>query len=220
MIAPTLTYPNGGESIFARSIPIQWDASAYDLQGTEPIWYEVLFTDSWDATRKVDWVQIASVPSTASSFLWNVPFPIRGNNCRLGIRARNSMGVRTDINISANNFNIQERSITTPVVVSPVNNESYHQYVPIILDHSAILGTYSQRAMYQIYYSSQSNDIDWTVLRENVVVGSDPFVWDVRELLPGADYSIKVILQDDRGNSSTAVYINNINIISSIGKSM
>jgi hypothetical protein len=209
---PTLTYPNGGESVFGRTIEVTWKRPAVASKDNSPVWYELFFTDEWEVNKEPEWVQVATVPSTAEKFVWTVPVGVRGDRCRFAIAARDQRGIRTPFSTSADNFTIQERNIASPAVFSPAENGSYHQFVPIVFDHKAVNDTYSQRAFYQVYYSSEANEKDWTLVRQNVPVGSEPFFWDIRELPPGKDYALKVVLADDRGNSSIPVYVRNLKL--------
>jgi hypothetical protein len=209
---PSFVYPNGGEIVFDRELSVSWKRPAKPSIDNDPVWYELFFTDSWDDAKEPEWVQIATLPSTTDGFVWKIPFSIRSNKCRLGIRSRDHSGQRSVMNLSADNFTIQEKSLLAPAVFHPVDGGSYHQYVQIVLDYSGVSGTYSQRALYQIYYSSLSNGIDWTPVRQNIPIGTQPFFWDIRDIPPGSDYSLKVILLDDKGNSSIPVFIRDMQL--------
>lgn len=226
---PTITYPNGGESIIGNTLSITFkspnnilrnsshistlesDPNVYVLAYKKTIWYELFFTDDYDADSKTNWIHIATVPAGTEQFNWKIPFSIRGNRCKLGIRSKDVNGVRSDISESAAVFSIKEKKIQSPSVLSPTPGLPYRSFVPIVLNHEAILNTPYQRSFYNIYYRSQTYGIDWTVIQENVVAGSHPLQWDIRDLKPGS-YSIKVTLQDDYGNSSIPVIIDDISV--------
>jgi len=226
---PTVIYPNGGESIIGSTLSITFkspnnilrnsshiadlksDPNVYILEYKKTIWYELFFTDDYDASSKTNWIHISTVPAGTEQFNWKIPFSIRGNKCKIGIRSKDANGVRSDISESAGVFSIREKKIQSPSVLYPVSGLPYRSFVPIILDHDAILKSSSQRSFYNIYYRSQIYDIDWTIIQENVIVGSHPVQWDIRDLKPGS-YSVKVILQDDYGNSSIPVIIDDISV--------
>lgn len=211
---PTFTFPNGGESVFGRVLNIAWsnpsEAAGGGLQSA--VWYEIYFTADWDAASEPNWTMIAEVTSTATGFDWVIPAGVKGSDCRLAVRYRDRQGFRGDYILNGDVFSIQQRTLTRPALISPVSGETYRQFIPIIINHEAVLGTTSQRATYQIYYSSASNSIDWTLITGNLHVGSEPVYWDTRELPPGTDYDLKVTLEDDDGNSSVPAFIRDISI--------
>ena len=207
---PTITYPNGGERISDRNIAVAWQRPKYRHTLDMPVSYELFFTDSFRAGQPIDWMQIASVPSTAKSFLWKVPLSAKSRRCRVGIRCRDYRGFAGDMSYSAADFSILARSILPPSLVSPVSGGSYRVFVPIVFDNEGIRSSQSQRSFYDIYYSSESNDTDWTPVASRLPVTREPFLWDVRELPPGSDYSLRVSLSDEDENSSLTVFVRGI----------
>ena len=176
------------------------------------IFYEIYFTDDYRPDGQVDWVEIASVPSSDNSFTWAIPARTKGSQCRLGARARLLNGSREAMLISPSNFSIEARSISQSAVISPSSNETYHMVVPILIDDLGIKDTVSQRAYYEIFYSSDTLGIDWTVIRQNVYIGYGPIEWDISEISPSEDYRLKIILMDDNGLSSNPVFIDNLKL--------
>jgi len=209
---PTIIYPNGGETITNRSVVIEWVRPNVGSDSDHPIVYELFYANDWNDLKQTEWKQIATIPGNTSSFLWQLPFSLKGDKFRVGIRSRNFKGAASKMTISADNFTIQTAHISPPALISPVDSGSYHQFVPITLDHNAIKNNSSQRALYSLMYSSVSNNIDWTVIKDNVEIGSEPFLWDIRNLPAGSDYEIKVILSDSFGNASVPSFIRNIHI--------
>lgn len=210
---PTLTYPNGGESISTRTLEVTWYRE--NLHGDEPnddVWYEIYFTDSYDPEKQNAWVQIATSPSNANSFTWNVPFSIKSNKCRMGIRCRNFHGATSDMHLSAGNFTIAKRLISPPAIVRPVPGEIYRQSIPIVFDHSAIKGTASQRAFYQVSYSSDSLGIDWTILADKISIDKKQIVIDSSSWSPSEDYAFRVFLIDDDGDVSSPAFVRGLKI--------
>ena len=209
---PSILYPNGNEEIFDRTVTIQWHAPLPHDDSDNPVAYEIFFTDSYDESRQIEWVQIASIPAGATSFLWRIPRTVKSEACRVAIRCRDHMGFRGDLSTSATNFSIQDRQLSSPAVLSPVADTSYRFFVPFVLDHAGLAGTQSQRAFYDISYSSESQGIDWTTIFDDLAVGSAPFNWDARDLPPSDDYMFRIMLLDDRGNSSVPVFIRGITV--------
>ena len=109
---PTITYPNGREKIFTRTLTITWKAPVEPSPYFLPITYELYYTVDYNGDDSENWIQIASLPTHTSSFIWNIPFHIRSGRCRVGIRARDHRGYSSQLSISADNFTIQERNLS------------------------------------------------------------------------------------------------------------
>lgn len=208
---PSLLYPNGGEFITSREITMEWleptDINSHD----KLIWYEILFAESYSNNRKPEWMEIAKIPSGNTSFIWSIPEYIKGYRCRIGIRAVTNWGERSKISYSANNFSIQFKELPIPSVFEPTKNSNYFSFIPFIFDKKGIIGQCSQRAYYQIYYSSKNLNKNWTLVKGEIPVNSDPFYWDIRDIQSSDDYSFKIELIDNN-NTSEPIFINNVTI--------
>ena len=207
---PTLVYPNGGEIFTEGSISIQW-IEPLNVPSGQAIWYEIFVTDSFDAIKKPELIQIATIPYGNSSYSYYINKNLKGEKCRIGIRAVIQNGQRSQISFSADDFIITNEMLPSPSVIEPIGGNTYFSYIPIIFEHDAIMGRCSQRAFYQIFYSSEDQDIEWSLARSNIMVGSDPFDLDVSNFPTSSDYSIKIELIDD-GNVSPPLFINDVTI--------
>ncbi|KKM28133.1 hypothetical protein LCGC14_1567730 [marine sediment metagenome] len=207
----SLVYPNGGEIFNRRTITIQWIEPSNAATSSNLIWHEILFTELYDDLNQQEWSQIANISMGITSFDWSIPVYVKSNKCRVGIRSVNHKGERSAISYSANNFSIQDKNLPIPAVFEPVEGASYFSYVPIVLDNKGIIGQCSQRAFYQVYYSSEKQDVDWTLISGNIPVGSEPIYWDIRELRSSPDYSVKVEIVDE-DSVSEPVFINNLQL--------
>lgn len=208
--APTLVYPNGGEIFTEGSISIQW-TEPLNIPVGETIWYEIFITDNFDTLKKPELIQVATIPYGNSTYSYDINKNLKGAICRVGIRAVNQSGLRSQISFSADDFIITNEELPSPSVLEPYSGGVYFSYIPIIFQHDAILGRASQRAFYQIFYSSKLLNIDWTLLRSNIMVGSDPFDLDVRNVATSPDYSLKIELVDD-GHVSPPLFIDNVTV--------
>jgi len=208
---PSLLYPNGGEVFFNNQIEIVWTEPASLTVSDDLHWYKIFFTESYSRLKQPEWNQIAVVPIGNTSFTWNMSPFVKGNKCRIGMRAVNHKGKRSKISISAANFYIQDKRLPKPSVLDPHNGYSYFSYVPIILDPLGVVGQCSERAFYQIYYSSKEQGVDWTLLYSNLSISTKPIRWDIRNLNSSDDYVLKIELVDDN-NISEPVFVENIKI--------
>ena len=209
--APTLTYPNGGEIFTSGPIAITWIEPSNISSSTDIVWYEIYITDFYDKEDVPNWVQIATIPSGISIYSYSIHENLKGEKCRIGIRAVDHRGQRSKISFSADNFTITNKRLPLPSVFSPLPNETYFSYIPFVFDHSAIMGRCSSRSFYQVSYNSKEQDIDWTLLYGNIMVGSDPIDIDVKNVPTSSDYKFKVELVDG-DNVSEPVFIEDVTI--------
>ena len=211
---PTITFPNGGEIIIDRSINVTWYAPTPHHPDDIAVWYELFFTDNYDSDRKIEWVQIGSFPAQIESFNWTIPLGVRSKKCRFAISCRDAVGLRGGLEVIPDNFEIGGRAISQPLILTPISGATYRRAVPITFDHDSISGTLSQRSSYQVYYSSKAQGIDWTVVRESVPFGAEPFLFDANSLQPSNDYEFKFTLTDENGRSSVPVIVSDVAILS------
>ena len=210
---PTLLYPNGNEDILTREIEISWREPQPVSTDKLEIWYEIYFTENYDYFNEPDWKMIASVPAGLSKFLWKVGNSIKSKNVRVGVRAVNSRGERSDLSISAASFSIRRSLPITPSVLSPVSNQRYGSSIKFVFDDSGIINSFAQRSKYFIYFNSVKAGVPFSTVVQNVPVGTGPIIWDTSLLPPSDDYVITIYLTDDDGNKSDEVNIRNVSII-------
>ena len=208
--APKLLSPNGGEIFTEGDISISW-IEPTNIPSTELIWYEIFIIDDFEKIKKSELLQIATLPSGNTSYSYTIHKNLRGAKSRIGIRAVNNKGFRSKISFSADDFTIINEFLPSPALMSPVKGDSYFSYVPFIFDHNSIIGRSSQRSFYQIYYKSDNQNIDWTLLQGNIMIGTDPVNIDVSNFNTDSDYIFKIELVD--GDSISApVFIDDISI--------
>jgi hypothetical protein len=208
---PTLISPNGGEQFFGSTILITWEEPVNLDTTTDIVWYELFITELYSVDDIDNLIQIATLPSGSSSFTYNINKNLKGDKCRIGIRAVNHKGQRSSISFSADNFLISNRKLPRPAVFTPTRNSTYFSYIPVTLDSAGVIGRCSQRAFYQVYYKSESQGIDWVLVLQNITVGSKPINLDVSNFNTASDYSLKVELVDG-DNISSPVFIDDITI--------
>lgn len=211
-LAPTLLYPNGGESVTTTELTVTWTAPVPVNSDGRDIVFELYYSDDYDPSDEPDWRQIAVVPGFTTQYVWRFGTALRTSKARVAIRTRNSRGERSGFSVSAGDFSIRRRQLTSPTIISPNPGERFDKYVEIVLDDSPIIGTHSQRSTYQFYYSSESAGVPSTSLAQNIPIGSDPVIWRTVDLPPAIDYVLQVFLSDDDGNRSDSVFIKNLAI--------
>lgn len=210
---PTLIYPNGGENILTREIEISWKEPKPPSADNLEVWYEVYFTENYDYMTEPDWKMIASVPTGVGKHLWRVGNSVKSKNVRVGVRAVNSRGERSDLSVSAASFTVLKSLPVTPAVLSPVPGQRYGTSIKFVFDDTSVLNSFAQRAKYYIYFSSVKASVPFTPVAQKIPVGSGPLVWDTTLIPPSDDYVITVYLADDDGNKSEEVNIRDVSII-------
>jgi hypothetical protein len=212
--SPTLLCPNGEETLLGGStFTIKWTLPNPPTPDDRPVQVEVYFTDNYSSLREPGWRQIAVVPAGTNAYAWRVDDFVHTNKARIAVRTRNARGERSPFSISAGNFSINHRKLTTPAVISPVSGGRYDKYIEIVPDDQALAGTYSQRSLYQFFYSSASKGVSLTPIAQDVPVGTASVVWNTIDIPPADDYVISVFVEDDSGSKSDALEIDNISIV-------
>lgn len=210
---PTLVYPNGGEDILSREIEILWKEPSPPSTDNLDIWYELYFTENYDYMTEPDWKIIASVPYGIGKFFWKIGNSIKSKKVRVGVRAVNGRGERSEMSVSAASFSIRKSIPVSPSVMSPLPNSRYGSSVKFLFDDNAVLNSFSQRAKYYIYFSSSKANIPFAPIAEKIPVGSGPLIWDTSLIPPSDDYVFTIYLADDDGNKSQEVNIRNVSIM-------
>jgi hypothetical protein len=210
---PTLRYPNGGETIVGgTTITTTWTTPTPASDDYRLVQIELFYTDDYEPNREPTWIQIASVPSSDTSYPWRVPNFIHSPRCRVAVRAKNSRGERSGYSVSAANFLITHKKLKTPALISPTSHSRYDKYIEIVPDDRAVAGSYSQRSRYQFFYSSVSANVPPTPLSQGVPVGTKSVVWNTIDVPPANDYAIGVYVADDDGNRSDTLIVEGITI--------
>ena len=208
--APTIVHPNGGETFTEGDINVQWTEPG-DLPSDTLTWYEIFITDDFNKTKKEELIQIATIPSGNTSYSYRIEKNLKGEKCRVGIRSVNNQGLRSNISFSADDFIIVNEGLPSPALLEPVSGNTYFSYIPFVFDHEGVMGRSSQRSFYQIYFKSDNQNIDWTLLQGNIMVGTDPINIDVSNVNTDSDYVLKIELVDG-DNVSAPVFIDELNI--------
>ena len=91
---PNLLSPNGSEVFANRRIVVSWE-NVIESDPNYPRFYEIYFTDDFVDFEKTNWTQIAVVEDIENNFTWDLPFSVKGDNCRIAIRTRDFKGDRS-----------------------------------------------------------------------------------------------------------------------------
>lgn len=210
---PTVIFPNGGEVIRAKEIEIRWYENYPPSSDGQTVYFEIFYAENFEQNSDPDYKMIATVPSGIGRYLWKIGSTIKNDKVRIAVRGVNSIGQRSRMSISANSFAIQKTNPISPVLMMPLPNSRYDEYIKFVFDESAIINTHSQKSKYYLYFSSEKANIPVSLIAQNIPLNTGPILWNTADLPSSDDYKIIVYLQDDDGNRSREVVVNNISII-------
>jgi len=212
-LTPTLTYPVGGENLVHETIQITWDEPSGVLSDDsgQIYWYEISFSIDTESEEDRRWYKVADIPSGNSSYYWKIPLSIRSERCRIGINTVRQDGLRSDIIMSSRYFSIQNKTLPSPAVFSPLGGEKFFTYIPVVFDQKGLAGQFPRRSHYRVSYSSKSQDIDWICIGDNIPITTSTTYLDVSDFVSSSDYSLKFELIDGE-NSSAPVFVDNITV--------
>ncbi len=182
---PTITYPNGGETL-SGLVNITWQA-ATDSWG-HPVTYDLYYsTDdglSWS-------LLVANVTST--SYQWNTTAFSDGTAYLIKIVAMGSQGLSTE-DVSDGTFSVLNTAhyLSVPVVVYPNGGETLSGLVNITWQ--AATDSWRHPVTYDLYYS-QDGGTTWNILVSGLITTS--YQWDTTVFPDGYLYLIKVVAKDN-----------------------
>mgnify|MGYP001565500830 CR=1 FL=1 len=201
LFSPHITSPKGGEMFNQGQISITWDKSdppfedsyTEDPYLTSVVSYEIEYTENYQTDKTVWHTLKRRIPWTETSFNWVVGKMIKSDSVRIRMRSKNSLDQSlSDWSMSSGNFLINIFKLIPPVIVSPVGNQVYTDFILIILDETLTKGTFNQKVRYTLEYSSEKRNIDFTVIVKNLPVGQNVIRWNLDNLLPSDDYILRL----------------------------
>ena len=206
--APTILYPNGGEHLASPTISVRWESPQTQDADGRAVWYELFYTEQYEADGEPDWIAIATLPSTVNEFQWRVGRSMSSSRCRVGIRSRNSQGTRSIMSLSAADFSINRATLPVPKIVSPVVGGHYDGVCQIVVSADRL----PDRSYYQFYYSSVSANIPMTSIGQKTLARDIPLVWVTADLPPANDYVLHAAVVASDGSVSDATTVRAITI--------
>lgn len=199
--------PMGGEVYNTGTVEISWQPTFEDDNITCEIEYTDFYNgDStvWNALRK-------RISSYSDSYTWTVGKMLKSEHCRVRVRTKNiNTDETSEWSLCGEDFSVNVYQLLAPVIINPVSELVYSDFILIILDESLTINTYNQKVLYTLEYSSESKDIDWTVIVQGATVGQTSFRWVTESLSPADDYVLR--LTAEGGDQVARSYVYNINI--------
>lgn len=176
---PTISYPNGGETI-EETISIQWAASL-DLYG-HLVEYEVFYSDNDGQS----WVSLIS-GLNSFSYDWDTTTVPNGNNYRIKVNATCSTGA-TAIDISDAKSTILNHYLSTPDIIYPNGGEILSGIKRI--QWSAAIDSHGHDVFYSLYHSID-NGFTWIPFAASL--SETYYDWDTTTLIEGSTYLLRVV---------------------------
>jgi hypothetical protein len=205
---PTLLYPNGGETVSTPTLTIRWDSTNTTDADGRPLWVEVFATEEYRPEGNTDWVAVATLPASVTSFVWRLRRGLNGDRFRVAVRYRNSVGTRSQISSSAADFTVGRKKVRIPQLLSPVSGGRYDNSIRIELAPGDEVG----RSYYQFFYSSTAAAVPKTPLAPRVPAAALPFTWLTAELPPADDYILHVSIVAGDGTELSSAEVGNVRI--------
>jgi hypothetical protein len=209
--APKITSPTHNEQFNLGTILIQWDkpqlysGDPYDpyslVSGSDTATYEIEYTDNYDG-EKTNWYTLKRrIPWAEESYSWVVGKMVKSNSVRIRMRTKDVYTEETSVWSISETFSINVFNLVPPAIISPVSGNMYSNFILIILDETQSKNTYHQKIRYTLEYSSESQNISWTIIVSNVPPGQNVIRWNIDDLPTSNDYVLRLTAK----NSSTCL---------------
>jgi hypothetical protein len=217
LYAPNLTSPVGEETFNKGFITISWEIkdppSSNSSVELSDITYEIEYTDNYIGRETVWHTVKKRIEGETTSYLWYIGKMLKSETLRIRIRSfYEYANIFSEYSPSASSFTVNVFKLVTPVILSPLSGNSYIDSITIILDENNIEDTYNQKIYYKIEYQSTKSDIDWTVLYDELPVGSTTIRWNIDGLPNSDDYQLKLTSYDKNNNQYATTYVDKIKI--------
>ena len=218
LYAPHLTSPIGEEVFNKGTILITWEIKEPPTNQSnitlDDITYELEYTEDYQG-RETDWYVIKRrISGRTVQYSWNVGRLLKSDQVRIRIRSFCDLINKTsEYSASSNDFSVNVFKLNPPAILSPIEGNSYIDYITIILDETEVLNTYNQKVRYTFEYQSEEASVSWTTLFQNLPVGSSPLRWNIDTLPTSTDYQLKITVSDPNNDQHAVVYVRNITIV-------
>ena len=184
---PTLTNPNGGESL-VRMVTITWQVVTDSLNHV--INYDLYYSNDSGIT----WSLLAN-GLAVTSYDWDTTSFANGTTYRVKIVAHDDYGTRV-VDVSDADFTIDNplHALSIPLVTNPNGDETLNGTVTITWQAST--DSWSHSVSYDLYYSNDSG-ITWSLLAKGLTTTS--YQWNTNSIPDGTTYRVKVVAKDGKG---------------------
>lgn len=196
LFAPYIVSPTEGQMFNYGVVNVRWTkqnppAANLDVDN-DTITYEIEYTDNYIG-RDTNWITIKRrIPWSDESMSWKVGKSIKSDSVRIRMRTKSSFNEQYSDWVMSNTFSVNVFNLIAPAIISPMPNSLYSDFLLIILDETLTKNTYHQKVRYTLEYASQKQDIDWTVIIQNVPVGQNVIRWNLDDVPTSDDYSIRI----------------------------
>lgn len=200
LLAPHFISPLPNAIFNRGTVSLEWTKndppSLSEDVDTDYVTYELEYTDDYEADKTLWRTFQRRIPWSTTSYEWMVGKMIKSKNVRVRIRAKDVLNeTASDWSISES-FSVGVFDLIAPIIVSPVENKVYSEFVMIVWDETLIKDTFHQKVRYTIEYSSETLQVDWTIIAANVPIGQNIVRWDVSNVLSAEDYVIRLKARD------------------------
>ena len=196
---PTVTLPNGGETIKAGdTYTVQWSAAA------GAVTYNLYFSTD----NGITWSQINTSPVSATSHDWNVPMPLSNKKkCRIKVKGYDGSGGKLGSDVSDAPFTISVVNVTSPNGGEIVDAGS-------IIDVTWSTDTSVPVSLTKLIYTTDDG-ITWNLMAGSPISGNPgTYQWTVPQI-SSSRCRVKVVLlkaddtmaATDKGNANFTIRV-------------
>ncbi|MCK5851248.1 MAG: metallophosphoesterase, partial [Kiritimatiellae bacterium] len=212
--SPHITTPIDGEQHNRGTVDISWlisdptlslqDPDPDETTTTDSFTHEIEYTDKYQENGSTVWRTLKRrIPWSDKSYQWVVGKTIKSSQVRIRMRTKDSKTESVSDWSMSDTFAVNVFDLITPSISSPIPGKVYAGFVLIILDETIIKNTYNQKVRYTLEYSSESLEIDWTIIAANIPVGQNVIRWDIETLTPANDYVLRLTAQGSSRDPQT-----------------
>jgi hypothetical protein len=208
LAVPTVSYPNGGETV-SGVIALSWDTASDSF--SHPVTYGVYYS----ADGGVSW-SVITTGLDITSFDWDTTTVANGTNYQVKVNATCPGGLLME-DISDGSFTIDNVVVVHTLAIPTVNYPNGGETVSgvVTLNWAATGDSLSHTVTYEVYYSANGG-FTWTMI--TIDLDTTSFDWDTTTVANGTNYQIKVkamctagLLMED--NSDGNFTIDNVGIV-------
>ena len=180
VILPSVTYPNGGETISGVE-RLEWNVAS-DSWG-----HEYTYSVYYSTDDGITWNLLAS-SLTSLFYYWDTTSILLSEDSLIKIAARCSAGLISE-DISDTTFTIDNHFVSEPIILYPNGGETLFSGV-IQIEWIASTDDLDHDISYSLHYSSNGGNT-WVLLASSL--STTNYFWDITSLQDGSNYLIKVV---------------------------
>ena len=154
---PSILTPVGGSVISGTNVAISWLSPPLTSSQIFSYTFEILTTSNLDTkdAQNSNWILIASVPASSTSFSWSPPSHLNSDAVHVGVRLVSSTGFRSEISFNRSAVSIYGFELDQIEVLEPIADQELNGSFFIKLNLGRMKSTHKHVRLF-VNFSSQS----------------------------------------------------------------